>query len=111
MPHTGLGTGDALLAEKYRTEGREVVELQIPTISLDAILEQCASPDIHWLKIDVEGAEQMVLQSWSNSSHRPWIVVVEATSPLSETQTHAAWHGLLISKCYHFVYFDGLNRF
>ncbi len=46
------------------------------------------------------------LRTW-----RPWIVLVEATAPLSTEPTHAAWEPDLVEQGYRFVWFDGLNRF
>src|SRR5262249_6951156 len=42
---------------------------------------------------------------------RPWIMVIEATAPNSQVQTHSAWEELLIAASYRFCWFDGLNRF
>ena len=68
-------------------------------------------PDIHWLKIDVEGMEADVLIGWKAHPARPWVVVVEATEPNSQTLTCHLWESFLIDRDYTFVYFDGLNRF
>jgi hypothetical protein len=39
------------------------------------------------------------------------IIVIEATKPHSQIENYSAWEGILLDKNYHFVYFDGLNRF
>jgi FkbM family methyltransferase len=108
---TGLGTSDRALAAIYAEQGRRVTERKIETISLDLLLESNKQDDIHWLKIDVEGAEEAVLKSWNASEKRPWIVVVEATVPLTNVAKHDDWEPIVLSKGYHFAYFDGLNRF
>ena len=66
---------------------------------------------VHFLKVDVEGFEREVLLGGDWSVNRPWIVVVEATAPLSTELRHAAWENILVEAGYKFVYFDGLNRF
>jgi len=74
-------------------------------------LASLAGEDVHWLKIDVEGMEEQVLRGWDSTRLRPWIVLVEATAPLSREATHANWEPLLLAAGYVFAYFDGLNRF
>jgi FkbM family methyltransferase len=87
------------------------IEQEIPTISMDSLLEKSHGKDIQWLKIDVEGYEKNVLQSWKNSEIRPWIILVESTIPNSQEENYNQWESILLNKGYEFVYFDGLNRF
>ncbi len=108
---TGLSTGRRDIAEAHAAAGHVYQEITVPTISLDDLLAFAPSGDIHWLKIDVEGMEQEVLGSWRTSQRRPWIVVIEANFPGSQTPSHEAWEELILAKGYHFVYYDGLNRF
>jgi FkbM family methyltransferase len=67
--------------------------------------------EVHFLKVDVEGAEEAVLRSADFSRHRPWIIVVEATVPLSQEEDWQSWEPLLTDANYLFAYEDGLNRF
>lgn len=107
--NTGLSTLNDGVARGYVEAGREEVVLQVPTVTLDDVLAE-AGPEVHWLKIDVEGAEADVIQSWQGDV-RPWIVVVEATRPMSQELTHEAWESSLLARGYRFALFDGLNRF
>jgi FkbM family methyltransferase len=111
IQETGLSTMDEHIARAHADDGFVVTETSVVAITLDSLLEHVGSGPIHWLKIDVEGAERLVLQGWVSSPMRPWIVVVESTLPLSTEQTHEAWEPLLLAKGYQFAYFDGLNRF
>jgi Methyltransferase FkbM domain len=79
--------------------------------TLAAICQRYAPRDIHFLKIDVEGAEQSVLTGADFTTFRPWIVLVEATWPNSQEASHESWESRLIDAGYRFVWFDGLNRF
>lgn len=108
---TGLSTMDEAIAAEHREAGFQVGEIRVPAITLDAVLEQIPDADIHWLKIDVEGAEARVVDGWSTSTKRPWVVVIESTRPLSTEQTHLEWEPAVLAKGYAFAYFDGLNRF
>ena len=67
--------------------------------------------EVHFLKIDVEGAEGTVLEGIDLECIRPWIILVESTEPNSPVTAHHNWEELLTSRRYEFVYFDGLNRF
>jgi FkbM family methyltransferase len=111
IPETGISTADATIAEQHRQRGFDVREISVSCIRLSAIFKSSKSKEIHWLKIDVEGLEAQVLSSWGKSKARPWIVVVESTLPLTQTESHAAWEPRLLTYGYEFVYFDGLNRF
>ena len=66
---------------------------------------------VHFLKVDVEGAEEKVLRSVDLARWRPWVLVVEATEPNSTTSTHAGWEPILLAAGYTFTLFDGLSRF
>lgn len=92
---------------------RDYLLLETRTVeakSLDEICAQNSVKEIHFLKIDVEGAEKDVLQSFSFSI-KPWIVVIEATLPNSNIDTSSSWEYILTSNNYTFVYFDGINKF
>jgi len=108
---TGLSTADPDIARRHQEAGFCCNETLVPVISLDALFEQIGVQDIHWLKLDVEGLEKAVLESWKSSSARPWVLVIESTRPLTQEESHDEWEKLLLAKGYRYVYFDGLNRF
>jgi len=108
---TGLSTADAEIARRHQESGFKCRETLVPILSLDALLQQTGAQEIHWLKVDVEGLEKEVLESWQSSSTLPWVVVVESTRPLSQEKNHEQWETLLLAKGYIYTYFDGLNRF
>ncbi len=66
---------------------------------------------VHWLKIDVEGLEEEVLRGWDSTTLRPWIMVIEATIPMSTELRYEGADRILVDAGYQFAYFDGLNRF
>lgn len=109
MSGTGLSTSRGDLAEGYQRDGWAVSRQVVPVLTLDTVLDK-VDGEIHWLKIDVEGAELQVLQGW-HGSRRPWVLVVESNLPMSQEQNHETWDGLVVEKGYTFAYFDGLNRF
>ena len=109
---TGLSTMDKLIADKHANEhGFEIIKHKVEVDRLTNICNQYANQDIHFLKIDVEGFELKVLKGLDLKKIRPWIILVESTLPSSQQQNHKEWESILINRQYHFVYFDGLNRF
>ncbi|KVN14220.1 MULTISPECIES: FkbM family methyltransferase [unclassified Burkholderia] len=111
IPGTGISTADPNLAAQHRERGFEPREIVVPCTTLESIFELGAGRDIHWLKIDVEGFERQVLESWNGASARPWIVVVESTWPMTQIERHREWESALVGLGYCAVYFDGLNRY
>lgn len=79
---------------------------------LGAVIQKYAeNKEIHFLKIDVEGHELSVLNSIDLRHYRPWIMVIEATSPHDNTPCWNSWEPQLLANHYYFALFDGLNRF
>lgn len=108
---TGLSTTDPALAQSYREEGREVIERRVKTRPLDDILAEHRVDEVHFMKVDCEGAEKAALQSISLSTVRPWVIVLEAMEPNRQVPTHGQWEDLLTGRGYKLAYRDGLNRF
>ncbi|KCZ96263.1 FkbM family methyltransferase [Hyphomonas hirschiana VP5] len=108
---TGLSTGVAEYARRHEDGGRSVQTVQVPCIPLSDLFDRIDQPTIHWLKVDVEGMEASVLQSWADHPARPWVVVVESTVPNSPEPNYDGWEDELFRREYKFAYFDGLSRF
>ena len=109
---TGLSTTVPEVAQHHAGDGREVNERSVPVKTLDAILDETPPPqgEIHFLKIDVEGAEEAVLRGLTLSRNRPWIILLEATEPNTNTFSYS-WEPLLLDNGYQFGFFDGINRY
>lgn len=111
IPETGLSTGLSELAQQHAEAGWAAKTLTVPTVTLAALFDLMGAEPIHWLKIDVEGMEADVLASWGDHPCRPAALVVEATAPNTQVQTHSAWYDLVLSRGYRDVLFDGLSRY
>lgn len=111
IAETGMSTVREDIAENANREGWSAQKVIIPAITLDEIFGAIRAPEIHWLKIDVEGAELAVIEGWRTSARRPWIVLVEAIRPLSRDLDYEDWEVLLLEKGYTFVHFDSVNRY
>lgn len=110
---TGLSTLDDDIAERHRQDGWTTHDEIVPAARLDTVLAQHLTTDepIHFMVVDVEGAEAPVLRSVDLRRWRPWVLVVEATAPNSPKLTHEAWEPLVLQAGYVFCLFDGLSRF
>jgi len=108
---TGLSALSEEIAHRHVEAGFIAKCIKVQTATLSKVLEQFSRDTIHFLKIDVEGAEKLVLDGLDLQKFRPWIILVEATKPVSGEPNHQEWEPELLSRGYDFVYFDGLNRF
>jgi len=111
IPGTGLSTVQEEVARAHGEAGWDVHEEPVTQLTLTSLMETRGDAPIHFLKIDVEGAEKAVLEGADLRRFRPWIVVMEATAPLSPDDTRHEWEDLLCGQGYRFAIFDGLNCF
>nr|VFK39968.1 MAG: methyltransferase, FkbM family [Candidatus Kentron sp. TC] len=111
---SGLSTLDNAIAERHHQQvGWSIEKYIVQVTTLNALWQRYvpADKEVHFLKIDVEGSERAVLAGNDWIGNRPWIVVVEATVPMTREENHEEWESLLLTADYQFVYADGLNRF
>ena len=111
--NTGLSTLDETIAIQHKVNGWGVESATVSVQPLSRIvsLNVPNGHEVHFLKVDIEGFEKQALQSHDWVKYRPWIVLVEATLPLSQKESFADWEPILLGADYLFVYADGLNRF
>ena len=108
----GLSSLDRRIAEGHKSIGWDVVPSKVEITTLLNICSKfCQNKDIHFLKVDVEGLEKNVLLGNDWVKFRPWIIVVEATLPMSQVENYIEWEYILLEADYEFIYADGLNRF
>lgn len=108
---TGLSSFLPDVAEEHAARGYNAVRKEVRITTLSAVWSEYAPAEVHFLKVDVEGFETPLLRGNDWSTNRPWIVVVEATRPMSQIESHQEWEPILLAANYRFAYFDGLNRF
>jgi FkbM family methyltransferase len=113
VPGTGLSTIVDAVSDRHAEAGIEHVDLVVPTRRLDDVLSESelAGAQIHFMLIDVEGAEREVLKGLDLHQWRPWVLVVESTAPNSTLTTHGDWEPALLACDYEFCLFDGISRF
>ena len=111
VPTRGWSTSDREIGECYSDNNEDVVLREVEVCTLNTIIERYQTYVIHFLKIDVEGAEESVLRGLDLSKFRPWILLIESLSPISHVPSHDQWEASVLDLGYKFVYSDGLNRF
>jgi len=107
---TGLSTLVAQVASRHQSRGLRFVERRVPVVTLTNLWENYVQGEVHFLKIDVEGYEPEVLAGMDLARYRPWIILIEATEPLSCEGVWYEWERKILEAQYEFVHFDGLNR-
>lgn len=111
IPGTGLSTMAYEDMSMHENSGFAIDERHVPVLPLTDILVQHAVKIIHFMVIDVEGAEREVISGLDLAKFRPWILVIESIAPLTNLPAHANWEPLLLAAQYEFAAFDGVNRF
>lgn len=107
----GLSTTNRDYALTHSQAGFELESISVPCYQLKTILSQHKFTEVHFMKIDVEGAEKQVLEGLFLTNVRPWVILAESTKPLSTVDFSFEWENIILGNEYEFVYFDGLNKF
>lgn len=109
---TGLSTIVDPVGPDTAVSDEQTSDVVVPTRTLSSIVdEHLGDQTVHFCKIDVEGAEPEVLASVDLLDWRPWVLVVESTSPNSTEPTFEEWEPDVLASGYRFCLFDGLSRF
>jgi FkbM family methyltransferase len=112
VPGSGLSSlqpGTVSSLDMYGLKGQDT---QVRLTTLTKVFEEhCATREVDFLKIDVEGHEAAVIAGMDWKRFRPLVVLVEATMAETGEPNWADWDPILLSGGYRFAWFDGLNRF
>jgi FkbM family methyltransferase len=99
------------VVQSYVNEGENPSKVIVETMSLNELWStHIGDQQVDFLKIDVEGLENVILKSTDFGVVNPSILVVESTRPQSTDATFTEWEHL-VTEYYRYFYFDGLNRF
>jgi FkbM family methyltransferase len=107
----GLSTAKPDIAAFHGENGMTFDSIRVESDTLGNILDLYANNEIHFLKIDIEGFEEVAISSINFEMIRPWIFCIEATKPMSLEENYNEWEGFLLDADYELCYKDGLNRF
>jgi FkbM family methyltransferase len=108
---TGLSTLIDEFADRAAAAGYPGSTIRVETRRLADICDEHVRGEIHFLKIDVEGAEKAVIDGCDFAKHRPWIILIEATEPMTTVANHFAWEPTLTSHAYLLAGADRVNRY
>ena len=109
---TGLSTVEPEYAKKNEEDGQSIQTIPCQAVTLNTVWDHhVGERQVHFLKIDVEGAEEAVIRGNDWTKNRPWIIVIESTYPNSQVATHHHWEHHFLDAGYIHVYSDGLNRY
>jgi len=107
-----LSSFDTRAQQSAKSSGMQGSTRPVPVVPLTDLLNQHSEGrDIDFLKIDVEGWELEVIKGLDLRQYRPVVLIIEATAPRSQVESHLEWEPLVLAANYSFVYFDGVNRF
>jgi FkbM family methyltransferase len=108
----GISTFDQGHRDRFVERGFSYKEEPVQITTLAAVCAEHVRRPIDFLKVDCEGWEKFVLRGADWERFRPTVLLVEATEPLSTVPSWDDWEPFLLGTAgYHFVYFDGINRF
>ena len=108
---TSIQSGWGIIANQGEL-AKNAIKRRVECVTLADICNQYANgKEIDFLKVDVEGAELLVIKGGDWKNYRPRVVIVESVMPFTNTPNYADWDEILINEEYIFAYFDGLNRF
>ena len=105
LENTELSSFNEGLLDYHSQEGLHVEQVDVEVVTLSTVFERYATEGLGhcaFLKVDVEGREAAVLGGLDWQTHRPWIVMVEATMP-------EQWRPQLELAGYEFTVYDGVN--
>jgi FkbM family methyltransferase len=108
----GLSTFDKEIAEREtKKNNAHFKEISVPVTTLNKIIAKASPMEITFISIDVEGFEKQVIESINLVKYQPIALCIEATKPLTEISSYAAWEKTVLESKYVFAMFDGLNRY
>jgi FkbM family methyltransferase len=102
VENDGLSTIDPAMARGYEAQGMTIESVDVPVVTLREIFDEHVTGPVHFLKIDVEGHEQEVIEGADWQRDRPHLLVIEATKPEN-------WEHRLAEVGYERVLDDGIN--
>ena len=110
---SSLSTLDPHVSVRHAHNGREPEDVVVRGASLTSVLDEArfTHGDIHFLVVDVEGAEADVLSAIDLRTWRPWVVVIEAGPSGSGEPTHHDGEPAILEASYELCLFDGVSRF
>ena len=99
------------IAEINLKKGEKISEIFQYSKTLDSVLEENHIKEIDFISIDVEGAEENVLNGFSVDKYNPTIIILEVVFPQTSEVKSDRPEKILKNSKYIPFYFDGINKF
>lgn len=99
------------IAEINLKKGEKISEIFQYSKTLDSVLEENHIKEIDFISIDVEGAEENVLNGFSVDIYNPTIIILEVVFPQTSEVKSDRPEKILKNSKYIPFYFDGINKF
>jgi FkbM family methyltransferase len=109
FPDSSLTTTNEKMAQFHLGQGQKAERVPVGAVALEELMSVALQP-VHWLKIDAQGDEGVVLESWGASPVRPWVLVIKSNYPLL-TSGREQWEPALARRGYKHALFDGISHF
>lgn len=110
----GFSTAIAEHATRALGQDGRLKKVEKAVERLEAMIRRAGLTEVHFLKIDVEGAEADVIGGLGHEMSgrvRPRVILVEAIEPGTMKPAWDGWEPLLTGAGYAFAFFDNLNRY
>jgi FkbM family methyltransferase len=88
----------------------QIARRSVEVMSLATLCDRYAPPEIHFLRIDVEGSEGDVIEGANWRKWRPHLLIIEAVLPGTGAPAWSSWETHLLAQGYQVAFFDGVNR-
>jgi FkbM family methyltransferase len=109
---SALSTFSESQLQELTEAGSTASKSSMKVMDLNSIFEEyVAGKTVHFLKVDVEGAELEVFRGLDLKINRPWIILFEAHGPDPTINTYQPVQDIIIHGGYRYVYCDGVNRY
>ena len=110
--NTGTSSLQRDIPDVVAERAGDIRAIKVMVTTLNSIIDSHAQGrHVHFLKIDVEGAENAIVLSTDWRKHRPEVIVIESSEPYTNKRRIEPWQERLNQSAYRMAYFDGVNDF
>jgi FkbM family methyltransferase len=99
-------------ASNLPVKSASVQKYKVRATTLETLVrDHAVGRHIHFLKLDVEGAEWEILQSTDWKTVRPELIIAESSLPYTNVRRDDGWASHMNTFGFEEVFFDGINTY